>query len=230
MGVGDENVRDGFAAHRVEQRRHMGVVVGAGIEDRHLATADDVADGTLEGERTGIVGGDRTHQWRHLFHRVGLEIERLVERDVVGHAHTLLKWAAMMCTARARRASKPRFRHPEVRAQRASKGDGPGASAGILRGPRSAQAPQDDGTKVRGVHKIMEPPVPGSPGAPATSFNTTSETEIAPWCYANRGPSRAKFRTRRIRGDLVSSYRSGAWRGRAAGGRWLFCRQRPAQN
>ena len=25
----------------------------------------------------------------------------------------------------------------------------------------------------------MEPPVPGSPGAPATSFNTTSETEIA---------------------------------------------------
>src|SRR6266851_6126943 len=31
----------------------------------------------------------------------------------------------------------------------------------------------------RGVDKIIEPPVPGSPGAPATSFNTTSETEIA---------------------------------------------------
>src|ERR1700723_2549049 len=38
-------------------------------------------------------------------------------------------------------------RHPEVRAKRASKGDGPGASAGILRGPRSARAPQDDGSK-----------------------------------------------------------------------------------
>src|SRR5580704_12764700 len=35
----------------------------------------------------------------------------------------------------------------------------------------------------------MEPPVPGSPGAPATSFNTTSETEIAGYCYANCGPS-----------------------------------------
>jgi protein ImuB len=33
-------------------------------------------------------------------------------------------------------------RHPEVRAQRASKGDGP--NAGILRGPRYTRAPQDD--------------------------------------------------------------------------------------
>jgi hypothetical protein len=31
--------------------------------------------------------------------------------------------------------------------------------------------------------------VPGSPGAPATSFNTTSETEIADHGYANRGPT-----------------------------------------
>jgi len=36
-------------------------------------------------------------------------------------------------------------RHPEVRAKRASKDDGPGASAGILRGSRCARAPQDDG-------------------------------------------------------------------------------------
>jgi error-prone DNA polymerase len=36
-------------------------------------------------------------------------------------------------------------RHPEARAKRASKDDGPSASAGILRGPRSARAPQDDG-------------------------------------------------------------------------------------
>ena len=36
-------------------------------------------------------------------------------------------------------------RHPEARAKQASKDDGPSASAGILRGPRSARAPQDDG-------------------------------------------------------------------------------------
>ena len=152
MGVGDENVRHRLAAHRVEQRRHMGVVVGAGIEDRHLAAADDVADRALEGERARIVGRNRAHQRRHLFHRVGLEIERLVERDVVGHAHTLLKRAAMMCTARPARATA---RH-------------------------SGAGPVGRAWNDEGVHKIMEPPVPGSPGAPATSFNTTSETEIAP--------------------------------------------------
>ena len=36
-------------------------------------------------------------------------------------------------------------RHPEVRAKRVPKDDGPGPSAGILRGPRCARAPQDDG-------------------------------------------------------------------------------------
>ena len=47
MGVGDENVGDGLAAHGVKQRADMRIVVGAGIEDRDLAAADDVADRTL---------------------------------------------------------------------------------------------------------------------------------------------------------------------------------------
>ena len=34
MGVGDENVGHGLAAHGVEQSGDMGVVVGAGIDDR----------------------------------------------------------------------------------------------------------------------------------------------------------------------------------------------------
>ena len=108
MSVGDEDVRHRLAAHRVEQRRDMGIVVGAGIEDRHLAATDDVADRALERERAGIVGRHRTYERRHLFCLVGLEIERLVERDVVGHARILLKSAANMCTARAARASKGR--------------------------------------------------------------------------------------------------------------------------
>jgi hypothetical protein len=39
------------------------------------------------------------------------------------------------------------IRHPEVldAKRRASKDDGPSASAGILRGPRYARPPQDDG-------------------------------------------------------------------------------------
>ena len=58
VGMGDENVGDGFAAHGVEQRGDMGVVVRPGIDDRDLAAADDVAHRALEGERAGIVGDD----------------------------------------------------------------------------------------------------------------------------------------------------------------------------
>ena len=86
MGMGDENVRDGFAAHGIEQRRDMGIVIGAGIEDRDFAAADDVTHRALEGERARIIGDHRAHAGRDLRHRVGLEIESLVERDVVAHA------------------------------------------------------------------------------------------------------------------------------------------------
>ena len=92
MGMGDEDVADGFAAHRVKQRRDMGVVVGAGIEDGDFAAADDVAHRALEGERPRIIGDHRAHAGRHVAHRVGCEIERLVEGqalvegNIVAHA------------------------------------------------------------------------------------------------------------------------------------------------
>ena len=56
MGVGDEDMRDGLAAHRVEQRRDMGLVERAGIDDGDTAAPDDVAHRALEGERAWIVG------------------------------------------------------------------------------------------------------------------------------------------------------------------------------
>ncbi len=55
VGVGDENMRDGLAAHRVEQRRAVHGIVGAGIDDGDFAAADDVAHRALEGERARIV-------------------------------------------------------------------------------------------------------------------------------------------------------------------------------
>src|SRR5262249_59117875 len=45
-------------------------------------------------------------------------------------------------------------RHPEARAQRASKGDGSNASVDILRGPRCMRAPQDDDEIERGAALI----------------------------------------------------------------------------
>ncbi len=75
MRMGDENVGDGFVAHGIEQRRHMGVVVRPRIEDRHFAAADDVAHRALEGERARIVGQHRADARRDVPHRVGLEVE-----------------------------------------------------------------------------------------------------------------------------------------------------------
>ena len=111
MGMGDENVADGFAAHGVEQRRDMRVVVGAGIEDRHFAAADDVAHRAFEGERAGIVGHDRADARRDLAHRVGREVERLVEGDVLGHAALY---------GPARRMGMPKIIEPRCRECRGS--------------------------------------------------------------------------------------------------------------
>ena len=81
MGVGDENMRHGLAAHGVEQRGDMRGIVGAGIDDGDLAAADDVADRALEGERPRIVGHHPAHAGHRLVDRVGREIERSCRRE-----------------------------------------------------------------------------------------------------------------------------------------------------
>ena len=86
MGMGDENVGYGFAAHRIEQRGNMGVVLRTGIDDRDLAAADDVAHRALEGERARIIGDDGAHAGRHVGGAAGHQIECLVVSDVVAHS------------------------------------------------------------------------------------------------------------------------------------------------
>ena len=61
VGVGDEDMRHGLAAHSIEQRLGMGLVIGAGIDDRDLALAHDVADRAGEGEWARIVAEDPPH-------------------------------------------------------------------------------------------------------------------------------------------------------------------------
>ena len=114
--VGDENMGDGLAAHGVKQRPDMRIVVGAGIEDRDFAAADDVTHRALEGERAGIVGDQRAHARRDLFGLAGHEIEGLVERNVVAHAQ-----------------SNTRFRAASQR------------SSSAARGSRTAETAQSDG-------------------------------------------------------------------------------------
>jgi hypothetical protein len=83
MGMGDENMRHRLAAHGVKQRTDMRRIVGTRIDDRDVAAAEDIADGSLERERTRVVGHDSSHARRRLVDRVRREIKILVEGNVV---------------------------------------------------------------------------------------------------------------------------------------------------
>ena len=85
VGMGHQDMRDGFVTHCIKQRRDMHDIVGAGIDNRHLAVPDDVADRTFERERAWIIGHDRAYAGRHFLDLIGLEAETLVERNVVIH-------------------------------------------------------------------------------------------------------------------------------------------------
>ena len=182
MGVGDENMGDGLAAHRVEQRRDMGVVVGAGIEDRHLAAADDVADRALEGERARDCWPPRRAPAAPPRRRSGLEIESFVERDVVAHAglHRQLPRRGLLAGLQHARQSmlRPSQRRPPTDRKR----------CGWLMPRRERQ----------GGAQNNRAPVPGMPGLQQPQFITVSETEIAPTSYANGGPSSANAAKRRL--------------------------------
>ncbi len=85
MGMGDEDMRHGLAAHRVEQGVDMRLIRRSGIDDGDVAAPEDVADGAFEGEWAGIVGKQAPHAGRDFLGLAGREIEALVEADVVFH-------------------------------------------------------------------------------------------------------------------------------------------------
>ena len=51
--VGDEDMRHRLAAHGAQHGIDVVLEVGTGIDDAHLAMADDVGAGALEGEYAG---------------------------------------------------------------------------------------------------------------------------------------------------------------------------------
>ena len=82
VGVGDENMRDGLAAHGVEQRRAVDGIVRARIDDGDLAAADDVAHRAFEGERARVVAQYAPHAGHRLVDASGNELEVFVVGDV----------------------------------------------------------------------------------------------------------------------------------------------------
>src|SRR5215469_12554592 len=61
-------------------------IVGAGIDDRNAAAADDVTDRTLISEWPRIIRNHGPHTQRYFLDLIGLKCEVLVEWDVVVHA------------------------------------------------------------------------------------------------------------------------------------------------
>ena len=61
VGVGDDDMGDGFPAHCVQQGGKMVFILRTGINDGDTARADNIGIGALERERSGIVAGNAAH-------------------------------------------------------------------------------------------------------------------------------------------------------------------------
>ena len=109
VGVGDEDVRDRLAAHRVEHGVDVVGHVRAGIDDRHLAVADDVGAGAHEGEGTGVLRHHAPDQRRDALRRAVGGIELLDEQDRHG-------WPCGVC--HSERSEESGFAASDDRSQR----------------------------------------------------------------------------------------------------------------
>src|ERR1700678_1473189 len=87
VGMGDQDMRHGLAPHSIKQRRRVGRIVWAGIDDRDLAVADDVAHRSREGERTWIVAEDTPNARPYFLDHARLKRKVAIKRDVVGIGH-----------------------------------------------------------------------------------------------------------------------------------------------
>ena len=69
MRVGNQNMTDGLALQRVQQRRKMHFIIWSGINDRHTPASHNKCIRALEGEGARVVAGDSSDERRKL-HRL----------------------------------------------------------------------------------------------------------------------------------------------------------------
>ena len=60
-------------------------LIGAGIDDRDAALADDVSAGPREGKGSGIVGHDSAHEGRQPLAKIRMGRESGIENEIVRH-------------------------------------------------------------------------------------------------------------------------------------------------
>ena len=97
MRMGDEDMGDGLAVERLQQRVDMILLLRAGIDHRDLAVADDVGAGALEGERAGIARDDAADQRRQPLGPPVFEGKVAAERDFTGHVPGIIPGALPLC-------------------------------------------------------------------------------------------------------------------------------------
>ena len=85
MGVGDEDVRHLLVGEPREERGDVLFELGAGIDDRDLALADDIGAGALEGERAGVLRDDAADSRRHRFEPAVFEGDLVAKGNVDSH-------------------------------------------------------------------------------------------------------------------------------------------------
>jgi len=100
-------------------------------------------DGIVETIDIGLTAPTRSVP--HVARLIDLKLEALAAMQEAGFGFEAIGLAVTRAEPMPGRQAELNFdRHPEVRAQQASKGDGPNNSNGLLRGPRYTRAPQDD--------------------------------------------------------------------------------------
>src|SRR5258708_12494615 len=87
MGMGDDDMGDGLALHRAEQRAGVFFAIRTGIYNGHIALADDVAVGPGKGEGARIVAKNAPNAGTDLIDHARLERKVAVERDIVVFAN-----------------------------------------------------------------------------------------------------------------------------------------------
>ena len=107
MGVGDQDVGDGFFRKAREQGIHVIRQHRAGIDDRHLSPADDVGAGSRSCEGSGIARHDPPDAIGHGLDYSVTELEFVVERDA-GHVIPAVVGRNFRAGRPARRGSRCR--------------------------------------------------------------------------------------------------------------------------
>src|SRR6266566_2597544 len=100
-------MRDMLVGEARHQRGDMLVQFGAGVDHRHLALADDIGAGALEGERAGIVGDDAADARRDGLEPAVFEGNLATKGNLDSHGRFASGWGrAMCCHSRARLSSR----------------------------------------------------------------------------------------------------------------------------